>query len=380
MLSADYIVVGSGVTGATIARLLADAGREVIVLERRSSVGGNVRDLPHSSGIIMHAYGPHYFRTSSEEIWRFVTRFSNFHPYEAVILTNIDGKYEHWPIVDSCITRYAGERWSPAFVGIPTNFEEASLSRMPITIYEKFVDGYTRKQWGVAPRYLSAKLAERFEIRSDGDVRLSRHKYQGLPANGYHTWINQMLEDVPVLLNTDFVTEMGAFRHRKMLVFTGPVDELFSFRLGRLQYRAQHRVHQFFPNINYLLPAAQVNNPGIGQGAHVRSLEWKHLMPRSRSEMIKGTLITTETPYTATNPDTYEYPFPDSRNRQMYLSYAALARQVPSLLVCGRLGEYRYLDMDQAIGRALRLGKGIIRCSEHANVSHVISERLDAAC
>jgi UDP-galactopyranose mutase len=360
MPSVDYLVVGSGLTGATIARLLADAGREVVVMERRSHVGGNVHDTEHSSGIRIHTYGPHYFRTSSERIWEFVTRFCHFYEYKAELLSWVDGCYEHWPVVKSCLIRMAGIDWFPSFKGEATNFEEASLSMMPRIIFEKFVKGYTEKQWGVPTSTLAADLAKRFDVRLDNDVRLSRHRYQGLPTEGYHSWMRKMLDGIPVLLNTDYLNKDSEFKQKKCLIFTGPIDELFSFNLGRLKYRGQRRMHMHYPNKQYILPCAQVNNPDPGCGPHVRTLEWKYLMPADFIGDNVGTVITTETPYTAQHPNDYEYPFPDTANRELYQAYARAASQIGGLVVCGRLGEYRYYDMDQAIGRAMMITRRLL--------------------
>src|SRR5262245_44232348 len=138
-LCADYVVVGSGLTGTVIARLLADAGREVLVVERRAHAGGNVHDSTHPSGIRVHSYGPHYFRTTSDRIWDFVNRFGAFHPFEARLKSLVDGEYENWPVAASYIRRVLGHRWQPGFQGRPRNFEEASLAMMPAVVYEKFV-------------------------------------------------------------------------------------------------------------------------------------------------------------------------------------------------------------------------------------------------
>jgi UDP-galactopyranose mutase len=360
MPSVDYIVVGSGMTGATIARLLADAGREIIVLERRAHIGGNVHDLLHSSGIRVHTYGPHYFRTGSQRIWEFVTRFANFYEYKAKLLSLVDGRYEHWPVIKSCLIRLAGADWSPGFKGVPTNFEEASLLMMPRIIFDKFVKGYTEKQWGVPAHTLSVDLARRFDVRSDDDVLLSRHKYQGLPLEGYHSWMKKMLDGIPVRLSTDYLNSREDFRHKKCLIFTGPIDELFSFSHGRLKYRGQRRTHRYVTDRDTILPCAQVNNPDPAQGSHVRSLEWKYLMPPGFVKNNIGTVITTETPYTAQDPNDYEYPFPDAENRKIYQTYAQRANQIPKLIICGRLGEYRYYDMDQAIGRAMMIARRLL--------------------
>jgi UDP-galactopyranose mutase len=360
MLCVDYLVIGAGLTGATIARLLADMGREVAVLERRTHVGGNVHDTLHTSGIRIHTYGPHYFRTGSQRIWEFVNRFASFYDYKAQLLSWVDERYEHWPAVKSCLIRLAGANWSPGFKGVPTNFEEASLSMMPQIIYEKFVKGYTEKQWGVPAHTLAVDLARRFDIRSDDDVWLSRHKYQGLPLEGYHSWMKKMLDGIPVFLGTDYLKGKEGFRHKKRLIFTGPIDELFSFRFGRLKYRGQRRDSSFFRDRDRVLPSAQVNNPDHAYGAHVRTIEWKHLMAPDLAKKIVGTVITTETPYTALDPNDYEYPFPDAVNRRLYQDYVQAADHIPNLIVCGRLGEYRYYDMDQVIGRAMIIARRLL--------------------
>ena len=360
MLSVDYLVVGSGLTGATIARLLKDAGREVVIVERRPHLGGNVHDTTHSSGIRIHTYGPHYFRTGSRRIWEFATRFGDFYEYKARLLSWVDGRYEHWPIVKSCLDRLAGAGCSPGFKGKATNFEEASLSMMPGVIFDKFVKGYTEKQWGVPASTLDAGLAKRFDVRLDNDTRLSRHEYQGLPTEGYDQWIKKILEGIPFCLNTDFLQRREEFKHKKCLIYTGPIDEFYSFNLGRLKYRGQRRRHEYYPDKQQILPCGQVNNPDPHCGAHIRTLEWKYMMPADCGGEIAGTVITYEVPYTVQCPNDYEYPFPDAANQELYKAYARLAGQTRDLVICGRLGEYRYYDMDQAIGRAMMIAKRLL--------------------
>jgi len=359
-LQVDFLIVGSGLTGATIARTLADAGCEVLVLERRNHVGGNAHDHLHSSGVRIHTYGPHYFRTNSDEIWRYVNRFAEFFRYEAIVKTLIDGNLEQWPIAAQYIAREIGE-WKPSEHTRPANFEEACLSIMPRQIYEKFVKGYTEKQWGHAARSLSSKLATRFDVRHDNDPRFSQHKYQGIPRAGYAEFTRRLLHGIPVLLNCDYLGMRDMFRARQLLVFTGAIDEFFSHDIGKLDYRAQSREHVFVEGVPYVQPCGQVNNPSPAHGAHIRTLEWKHMMPPEQAAGIQGTVITRESPYPPQNSDHYEYPFPDQRNQALYEAYRARVRGDQRLLICGRLGEYRYFDMDQAIGRALRLSRKILR-------------------
>jgi UDP-galactopyranose mutase len=353
---ADYVVVGAGLTGATIARTLADRGRDVVVVERRRHLGGNVHDHDHPSGIRIHTYGPHYFRTSADAIWNYVRRFADFYRFEAVLLSQVDGRLEHWPIQDEYIRRTIGLDWRPGHAGPVRNFEEASLAMMPAAVYEKFVKGYTAKQWGVEPRALAAALGGRFDVRRDGDTRLKGSRYQGLPRGGYAAFTRRMLDGIRVFSGVDYLLRREQFRAGITLFFTGPIDEYFGFDLGRLAYRGQRREHAFLPHVQWHQPAPQVNHPDPGVPA-IRTIEWKHMMEPELREAIAGTVITTETPYTPHDPGDYEYPFPDAANQALYARYRERAEAVPGLVVCGRLGEYRYYDMDQAIGRALTLAK-----------------------
>jgi len=357
----DCLIVGSGLTGATIARTLADAGRAVLVVERRAHLGGNVHDHTHPSGIRVHTYGPHYFRTSSDELWAFVNRFARFYPYAACLKSLVDGRYESWPISGSYIRRAIGENWRPGFTGTPSNFEEASLAMMPRPVYEKFVKGYTEKQWGVPAHTLSVDLARRFDVRADDEPRLMRHAHQGIPVDGYAALMASMLADIPLIDKCDYLRERGALPGPRLLVFTGPIDEFFGFDLGRLTYRGQQRSHRYLPDADFILPCGQVNNPDPANGTHIRTLEWKHMMEPAQAAAVRGTLLTEEITVTPDHPDEYEYPFPDATNAALYARYRERADATPGLLVCGRLGEYRYYDMDQAIARAQMLARRILK-------------------
>lgn len=353
---ADYVVVGSGLTGATIARTLTDQGQDVIVVERRRHVGGNVHDDMHPSGIRIHTYGPHYFRTSSDNIWEYVRRFAEFYPFAAVLMSEIDDRLEHWPVQEEYIMRSVGEGWQPSHRGPAANFEEASLAMMPSIVYQKFVKGYTTKQWGLDPHKLDAALAGRFDVRRDGDIRLKPSRHQGIPRGGYSAFMQRMLDGIRIVAGVDYLTHRHQFTARRLVFFTGPIDEYFGFELGRLAYRAQRRQHSFLPNVRWHQPVPQVNHPGL-EVPVIRTLEWKHMMEPELREIPPGTVITTETPYTPQDPGEYEYPFPDAANQRLYTRYRERADCIDGLVMCGRLGEYRYYDMDQAIGRAMTLAR-----------------------
>jgi len=360
-MEADYIIVGAGLTGATLARLLFDAGKDVWIVERRAQVGGNVVDHLHPSGIRVHTYGPHYFRTSSDKIWRFVNRFASFYEYKAALLSKVDGSYENWPIVASYIRRTVGDDWTPEFVGEPTNFEEAALSCMPSVIYQKFVKEYNEKQWGVPVHTLSAALCGRFDVRHDDEPLLKpRVRYQGIPECGYTNFMHRLLDGIPVVLNCDFLRHRQDIQHRRKLIFTGPIDAFFNYDLGRLGYRGQQREHTYLQDVDYAQPCGQVNTPQHSDGPQIRILEWKHMMPSDIVRNISGTLITTETPFAPYDEVDFEYPVPDEANSLLFSKYNARARDMKDVLICGRLGEYKYYDMDQAIGRAMMLAHNLL--------------------
>jgi UDP-galactopyranose mutase len=166
-----------------------------------------------------------------------------------------------------------------------------------------------------------------------------------------------LLKGIPVLLNCDHLISPKSVTAKTKLIFTGPIDEYFGFKLGRLRYRGQGRQHVYYPNATLKQAVAQVNYPSARQGRRIRTIEWKHLLPREQGTRIKGTVVTTETPFTPSNPGEFEYPFPDQASRTLFMQYEKLASASPKLLICGRLGEYRYYDMDQAIGRALMIAR-----------------------
>lgn len=355
VLDADHVIVGSGLTGAVIARTLHDAGKQVLVIERRTHVGGNVHDQRHASGIWFHTYGPHYFRTSSDEIWKFVTRFSAFRDFSAVLKARIGNRFFPWPL-NATMIEALKDADQPKRPDVADNFEAAALQKMPRRAYEMFVKTYTQKQWGVRPSSLSADLAKRIDIRRDDDPRLKTSKYQGLPRDGYSALMQNMLSGIPLVTGTSFNTIRAQLPAGARLVYTGPIDEFFDFDLGRLKWRGQKRkVLHHAGGLRF--PACQVNFPSQRERA-IRVIEWAHLMPPG--SQFDGTLLTYETPYHPSDPAHYEYPFPDLANQRLYERYRLRAEAIDRVVICGRLGEYRYYDMDQAIGRAMMIARKIL--------------------
>ena len=360
---AEYVIVGAGLTGGTIARLLHDAGRRVVVVDRRAHVGGNVFDHVHATGVRVHTYGPHLFRTSSDRVWAFVNRFASFYPYRHRVLSEVDGVRYVWPPGATTIRRLVGDDWRPEFAATPTNFEEAALSLMPRRVFEMFVKEYNEKQWGVPAAALDAALCRRFDVRADDDPFFTpRAKHQALPVGGFAALTRALLDGIDVRTGVDWLRARDAFAAERLLVFTGPIDEYFDHAQGRLHYRGQERRHDVVdaPGDALAQEISVLNNPTHRGGPHVRTIEWKHFMRADERAATTGSVLTTETPRTPTDPDGYEYPFPDDANRRLYESYRARAAAEHGVLFCGRLGEYRYFDMDQAIARATMIAERIL--------------------
>lgn len=344
MLSAEFIVVGAGLTGATIARKLKDSGRNVIVLERRSEVAGNCHDLRHESGILYSEHGPHYFRTNSSEIWNYAKRFSEFKKFEAIVKTVVDGKIYDYPVTTEMDVYYPRKEFS----GVPRNFEESVLSKMSRYAYDRYIFGYNLKQWGVDPKTMDSSLASRVELREGKDRRLNTKKYQGVPVDGYTQWIANMLSGIEVRTGIDYLVERECYTARRATVFTGQIDAYFGYSLGRLEHRSQSRMHAYFPEVDWVLPTCQVNYPHPNIKI-IREIEWKHIWPTGRT----GTLITQETPIRGGD----EYPVPDAGNKTLYERYRKMADGLTDTVFVGRLAENRYYDMDEVMARALLVAR-----------------------
>ena len=360
MIKKDFVIVGSGPTGSTIARILTDHNQDVIILDRRDHFGGNVFDYRHESGIKIHKYGPHYFRCGSEKIWNFLNRFTTFYDWSARLLSKVNSEYLNWPVNQDYIEKIVGKKWE-IFKGEPMNFEEACLTKMPWQLYELFIKGYTEKQWGVKATELDKELAVRITInKSNVNSLTPNHKWNALPRYGYTEMMQNMIDGIPLELELDYLLNKEKVIANKMLIFTGPIDEFFGNKYGKLKYRGQNRRIEYLESVDQYQPSIQVNYPNANE-PRIRTIEWKHLMHPDEKSKVKGTVLTHETPFTPENANQYEYPFPDKINKDLYEQYKAEANKLNNVLICGRLGEYRYYDMDQAVGRAMKLAEEILQ-------------------
>jgi UDP-galactopyranose mutase len=356
----DYLVVGAGLFGATFARAATDSGKKCLVIDRRKHLAGNCFD-ERKEGILVNAFGGHIFHTNSRSIWDFVNRFAAFSRYEHRVKVNYQGELYSFPIN---LQTFRQLGWGDTAEEVkarldqvrvphprPNSFAQHVLSSVGPELYEIFFEGYTAKQWNRSPHDLPATIAKRIPIRLTEDDRYFDDRFQGMPTEGYTEMVRRMLEGIEVQLSHDYV--LGDYfwptkRDGMKTIYSGPLDELFDYRFGPLEYRSlrfEHETHegdfQGEATVNY----TEQDVP------YTRIIEWKHFRPE-QSRRTTTTHITRE--YPASTGDPY-YPVTDVKNNVLYKKYQAL---VPDwMLVGGRLGSFQYLNMDQAIGMALKDAK-----------------------
>jgi UDP-galactopyranose mutase len=352
----DYLVVGAGFAGSVIAeRLARGLGQKVLLVDRRPHIGGNAYDHYDDAGILVHKYGPHIFHTSCREVFDYLSRFTEWRQYQHKVLASVDGQLVPIPINLDTINRLYGlsltsfemedflasraEKRDP----IKTS-EDAVVSKVGRELYEKFFRGYTRKQWGLDPSELDAQVTARVPTRTNRDDRYFTDAYQAMPKQGFTRMFERLLDhpNINVLLNADYRELKDMIPHREM-IYTGPVDEFFEYRYGKLPYRCLEFKHETH-NVAQLQPVAVVNYPN--DYAYTRVTEFKHLTGQEHPK----TSIVYEYPMAEGDP---YYPIPKSDNAELYKKYQALASETRGVHFVGRLATYRYYNMDQVVAQAL---------------------------
>lgn len=356
--SYDYLVVGAGFAGSVIAeRLASQHDAHVLVVDRRPHVAGNAYDHLDEAGVLIHQYGPHIFHTNSDEIVDYLSQFTEWRPYEHKVLAEVRGQLVPIPINRTTLNMLFGlelktDEEAAAYLAsraetveeIKTS-EDVVINAVGRELYELFFQGYTRKQWGIDPSGLDKAVTARIPTRTNTDDRYFGDKHQIMPKHGYTAMFNRMLDhpNIDVLLSTDYqdvVDEIDAGH----IVFTGPIDEYFDFRFGKLPYRSLRFEHKVVDQGRYQ-PVAVVNYPDP-QVPYTRITEYKHLTGQSHAK----TSITYE--YPSAEGDPY-YPIPRQENQALFKKYEALADKTPGVTFVGRLATYRYYNMDQVVGQAL---------------------------
>lgn len=355
-ISFDWLIVGAGFAGSVLAeRLARGADQTVLLIDKRPHIGGNAYDCYDSAGILIHKYGPHIFHTNSAEVFEYLSQFTEWRPYEHRVLARVDGMLLPIPINLDTVNRLYGldldgeqleaffaERAEPR-ARILTS-EDVVVSRVGRDLYEKFFRGYTRKQWGVDPSDLDKSVTARVPTRTNRDDRYFTDAYQYMPAQGYTRMFENMLDhpNIKIMLNTDYQEVRDLVPYRR-LIYTGPIDEYFDFRLGRLPYRSLHFRHTTLDK-EWHQPVAVVNYPQ--DQTYTRVTEYKHLTGQTHPR----TSLTYE--YPSNEGDPY-YPVPRPENAALFKRYEALADAEGDVTFVGRLATYRYYNMDQVVAQAL---------------------------
>jgi UDP-galactopyranose mutase len=355
----NNIVVGAGLSGATLARKLADDGNNVLVIDKRNHIGGNVYDyIDEKTNIRLSKYGAHIFHTSNEDVWEFVNRFSEWLPYEHRVLSFVNDKFVPVPVNITTVNVLFNlniknedemKEWlyNNQIKGDIKNSKDAALSRVGKELYELMFENYTKKQWDVDPIELDASVLERIPVRENFNDKYFSDKYEALPKNGYTEFVKNMLDhkNIEVRLNEEYDN-----KHHKSnrLFFTGKIDSYFSDRFGKLEYRSLEFDYETHEVKNYQ-PSAVVNYPSL-EYLYTRKIDYKKFYGTESDYSI----IAKE--YSTNNGEEY-YPMPTSKNKEIYSKYQKAAKELEkkNVYFIGRLAEYRYFNMDQAIHSALQL-------------------------
>lgn len=357
-----FCIVGAGFSGAIIARHLSEKGHKVLLLDERSHIAGNCHtERDDKTGVMVHRYGPHIFHTADERAWSYIQRFGKFRPYINRVKAISQGHMYSLPVNLLTINQFFNTLMSPAqarafieekadkSIKDPKNFEEQALSMIGPELYKAFFYGYTRKQWGLEPTELPASILKRLPLRFNYDDNYFNHPYQGMPEDGYSAVVENILdsENIEIRLDTKFEDVSEKFQH---VFYTGPIDRYFSFTLGRLGYRT--------------LDFERIDSDGDYQGTAVinycdqevpftRISEHKHFAPWE-ADSLQKTVAFKEYSRLAEPKDVPYYPIRLANEKTMLESYIALARNSTGVSFLGRLGTYRYLDMDVTISEALK--------------------------
>jgi len=370
----DYLIVGAGFSGLTMAeRLTTQAGATCLVVDKRAHIGGNAYDHYDDQGVLLHAYGPHYFRTNSPLIHEYLSHFTEWHPVDYKILAWTDGTYWPFPINLNTFEQFIGRTSTPEEmtatletwrvpVETPENSEEVILSQVGRELYEKFFEGYTLKQWRRHPHDLDASVCGRIPVRTNRDDRYLTEKFQALPAAGYTRLFERMVAAcggrVKILLNTDYREVIPHIAYQRM-IYSGPVDEYFDFSEGRLPYRSlRFEAESFSPEQliarepisgkqGFWQPAMQVNFPNDHD--YTRIVEIKH----ATGQLCENTTIVREYPEDFGPGREAYYPIPAPDSSAIYARYKERADADPRTSFLGRLATYRYYNMDQVVALAL---------------------------
>lgn len=360
MQNIDAIVAGAGIWGCTVARSLADRGRRVLVLERRPVVGGNVRcETDPETGIEVHTYGSHIFHTHLDGAWSFVRRFVELNGYQHKVLARYGGRTYFLPVGLALVNKFFGVELAPS--ELPAFMADEARKR---SIFDAFFKGYTSKQWGKPPEEIDPTIIQRVPVRASYDVNYFNDVNQGIPLTGYNSLFDRILDHPNIVVECgrefDLPTHMASALAGKPVYYSGPIDRLFGYGHGELPWRSLRFERETLDVADF--QGTSVVNYTEADVPYTRIHEFKHYHPENREIMLRTkTVIMREYPRAWKPGDEPYYPVNTDGSRALLARYNEECRQYPWLVVGGRLGEYRYYDMDQSIDRALKASAAQIR-------------------
>lgn len=364
----DYLIVGAGLYGATFAREMAEKGRTVLVIDKRDTIGGNVY-TERVAGINVHVYGAHIFHTSNEEVWKYVNRFAEFNRFTNSPVANYKGELYSLPFNMYTFNKMWGvvtpeeaaakieEQRREAGTGEPKNLEEQAISLVGTDIYEKLIKGYTQKQWGRECRDLPAFIIKRLPVRFTFDNNYFDALYQGIPVGGYTNMVANMLdhENIELRLGVDYLENRQKWdAAADRIVYTGPIDAYYGYRLGYLEYRSVRFETELLDIPNYQGNAAVNYTDAETPWTRIIEHKWFEFGRDDAGNDLPVTVISREYSSEWKPGDEPYYPVNDAKNMQLYAKYRELADKEKRVIIGGRLGEYKYYDMDKTIEIALR--------------------------
>ena len=368
----DYLIVGAGLFGATVARQLSDAGKKVIVIEKRDHIGGNIY-TERIEGINVHKYGAHIFHTNLDKVWAYVQRFAEFNRYTNSPIANYKGELYSLPFNMYTFNRMWGvttpeeaadiieQQRKAAKLAEPSNLEEQAISLVGTDIYTKLIKGYTEKQWGRECKDLPAFIIKRLPVRYTFDNNYFNARYQGIPIGGYTKMVAKMLEGIEVKVSTDYLENRQKWDSTaKRVVFTGPIDAFFNYSLGNLQYRSICFETEILNKSNYQGNAVVNYTDSDTPWTRIIEHKWFEFGKDEEGKEIPKTVISREYSSEWNPGDEPYYPVNDAKNETLDKRYQGLAKQQVNVIFGGRLGEYKYYDMDQVIYSALNKSKELL--------------------
>ena len=360
----DYLIVGAGLYGAVIAQKAKAAGKSVLVLEKRPHIAGNVY-TEDVEGIHVHKYGAHIFHTNNKEVWDYVQQFAVFNRFTNSPVANYKGELyslpfnmytfnKMWGVVtpEEAAAKIAEQR--AEITGEPKNLEEQAISLVGRDIYEKLIKGYTEKQWGRDCKDLPAFIIKRLPVRLTFDNNYFNALYQGIPMGGYTKMVEKMLEGIEVKLDTDYLADKEYWDSQAShVVFTGPVDAYFNYSLGNLEYRSVRFENELLDIPNFQGNSAVNYTDRETPWTRIIEHKWFEFGKDDEGNDLPKTVISREYSSEWKPGDEPYYPVNDEKNSALYAKYKELADAEPNVIFGGRLGEYKYYDMDQVIAAAL---------------------------